>query len=69
MMFDGWYDENGKLITTSGTGTMIMDSSHVVEARWHQDYTVPVALIILLSLIVALKYRRGKSISKFRNVQ
>jgi hypothetical protein len=69
MVFDGWYDENGKLITTSRTGTMIMDSSHAIEARWHQDYTVPVAVIILLSLIAVLKYRRGKSTSEFRNVQ
>ena len=61
MMFDGWYDENGKLITTSRIGTMNMDSSHLIEARWHQDYIIPVAIIIvLLSLIAALIYRRGK---------
>lgn len=33
MMFDGWYDANGSLTTPSRNGTMIMDSSHVVEAR------------------------------------
>jgi len=61
MMFDGWYDENGKLITTSRTGTMNMDSSHLIEAHWHQDFMAPVAIIIvLLSLIAALIYRRGK---------
>jgi len=54
MTFDGWYDENGTLITTSRTGTMILDSSHVVEARWHRDYyTIPVVFLLLLSLIGA----------------
>ena len=56
MIFDGWYNENGTLITTSGNGTLIVDSSHVVEARWHQDYTVQVAIMIVLSLTAVFKY-------------
>ncbi len=60
MMFDGWYDANGSLITTSRNGTMLMDSSHVVEAHWHHDYTVPVVAIILLGLVTVFKYRMRK---------
>ena len=55
MMFDGWYT-NGSLIATSKNGTMIMDGSHVVEAHWHQDYTIPAVIVILLSLVAAPQY-------------
>jgi urea transporter len=60
MMFDGWYDTNGNLIATSRNGTMIMDGSHVVEARWHQDYTIPFVIVTLLTLVAAFKYGMRK---------
>jgi len=52
LKFDGWYDANGSLITPSGSGAILMNSSHVIEARWHQDYTVPVTIITLLGVAV-----------------
>ena len=66
LLFDGWYDANGTLLTTSGKGTIVMGSSHVVEARWHQDYTIPVvAATTLLSLVAAFKYRKkSKCVTK-----
>ena len=34
-VFDGWYDENGNLIATSATGSIVMDRSHILHAKYH----------------------------------
>ena len=34
-VLDGWYDENGNLITTSAKGSIVMDRPHTLQAKWH----------------------------------
>jgi len=52
--FGGWYDQNGTLKTTLGSGSIMMNSSHVLEARWHADYTLSYVAIIAVGLAVVL---------------
>jgi len=52
--FSGWYDQNGTLITNLGSGSIMMDSSHVLEARWHTDYTLLYIAIIAVGSGVVL---------------
>lgn len=33
-IFIGWYDENGNLITLFGSGSIVMDAPHTVEAKY-----------------------------------
>ena len=51
--FQGWYDR-GQLITTAGNGSIQMNSSHSIEARWYTNYAIPVALVI--SALILLSY-------------
>ena len=54
LAFSGWYDQNGTLITNLGSGSIIMNSSHVLTARWHADYTLLYVAIIAVGLAVIL---------------
>jgi hypothetical protein len=67
----GWY-ENGKLVTTSPNGTIIMNKPHSLETHWYPDYSVPlftlgavasVAVLILAVTIFGLRKRRQPHIS------
>ena len=51
--FQGWYD-NDQLMTVSETGSILMNASHSIQARWYGDYAVPVGLII--STLILLSY-------------
>lgn len=42
-VFDGWYDENGNLITTSAKGSIVMDRPHTLQAKWHLTTTASTA--------------------------
>ncbi len=51
--FDGWY-EDGVYRGTSSTISIVMDAPHMLQLRWHQDYTIPIAILILaLAALVA----------------
>jgi hypothetical protein len=61
--FQGWY-ENGQLITTSTTGTILMDQPHTLTAVWQVSYFIPATVtvvIIALVLAVFLILHRGKA--------
>ncbi len=59
-VFDGWY-KDGAYLTNSRTSSITMDGPHSLQARWHQDYTIPLGILILLSLLVlVLIYRRDR---------
>ena len=61
--FSGWYDQNGILITTLRNGSVVMNSSRVLEARWHADYTLPyiaVAIAVGLTVTLIVVYRCRK---------
>ena len=51
--FQGWYDHD-QLITTTGTGTIQMDASHSIQARWYDNYSIPAGLVI--SALILLCY-------------
>lgn len=62
--FQGWYDHN-QLISTTGTGSIQMNASHSIQARWYANYAIPAALVIstliLLSYaIVSYTYKRSQ---------
>ena len=63
-VFDGWYDENGNLITTSPTGSIVMDESHTLTAKWHETFQLPftlaVAAILIIFASVVLMFRARK---------
>jgi hypothetical protein len=66
--FQGWYD-NDQLITTSRTGSIQMNSPHLIRARWYANYTIPAALFIstlLLLCYALLTHERDPSHSKAR---
>ena len=50
MTFQGWF-ESGKLITTESSGSIEMNSPHMISAEWATDYSLP---IIFFGVIVAL---------------
>lgn len=61
LLFSGWYDRNGILITHQGRGSIVMNSSHVLEARWRADYTLPYVAIatgLVVLLFVVNRYRK-----------
>ena len=51
--FQGWYDHD-QLFTTAGTGTIQMDVSHSIQARWYDNYSIPGGLVI--SALILLCY-------------
>ena len=57
-IFVGWYDENGNLVTISGTGSIVMDSPHTLNARWLRlDYSIPIAIIVLLIILLRRRHK------------
>ena len=65
--FSGWYNQNGILITNLGSGSILMDSSHVLEARWHADYTLVYVAVITVGLVVVLfvVYSRKRRVRQY----
>jgi hypothetical protein len=62
MIFRGWYDEAGNLVTYAGTGSIVMDHSHSLEARWTRlDYAIPIAVLLLFSSVVIGIHRHNVS--------
>jgi len=53
LSFQGWY-ENGRLLTSSPTGSISMDNPHMLTAVWQVDYSTPAAIVVLTILVAAL---------------
>lgn len=68
MVFDGWYDESGNLVTTMQTGTILMDGAHILEARWQSYYLILGGGFILIMVLLAVisKRRSQKNVQMFR---
>jgi len=64
--FQGWYD-SGQLITTVGNGSIQMNSSHSIQARWYANYTIPAALVI--SALILLGYAMVSYMRKPRRLR
>jgi hypothetical protein len=59
-VFDGWY-RDGDHLTNSRSVSIVMDGPHSLQARWHLDYTIAIALLIAPGLlIVVLIYWRAR---------
>jgi len=60
--FQGWY-ENGKLLTNSSSGSIIMNEAHTLTVLWKPDYSLPITVItttvIVVTLILALVIRKS----------
>ena len=67
--FQGWYDHD-QLITTAGTGTIQMNASHSIQARWYDNYSIPAGLVIsaliLLCYAIVSHNRRHRGLTKRR---
>ena len=56
MIFVGWYNQDGALVTMWGSGSIVMDQPRSLEARWLTlDYFLPIALLALCALAVVLR--------------
>lgn len=61
MIFVGWHDETGNLVTVSGAGSIMMDGPHTLNGRWLRfDYVIPIALVMLLGITLVQAYRTNK---------
>ena len=64
--FDGGY-EDGSPLASSTKVSIVMDRSHALELRWHQDYTIPIAIVaslVLVALVAAVIVKRRSSKSE-----
>jgi hypothetical protein len=62
MVFEGWF-ENGQLKTTSNNATLQMNSPRTLTAEWTTDYTIPIAITIVLVaaiVVITVAFRRRK---------
>jgi hypothetical protein len=65
MIFDGWYDESGALVTTSQTGAILMNGPHILEARWQPNYIVlGGGFLLVITLVAVIPKRRSKAKSE-----
>ncbi len=55
LKFQGWY-ENGELLTDSTTGTVAMNRPHTLAAVWQADYSMPIAIVLGIAIILSLAY-------------
>lgn len=70
--FRGWYDHD-QLITKAGTGSIQMNSSHFIQARWYANYSIPAGLVIsaliLLSYAIVSRSRRTSELKTRRRTR
>ncbi|MGO9645897.1 MAG: hypothetical protein ACLPY5_14270 [Candidatus Bathyarchaeia archaeon] len=60
--FVGWYDESGNLITTSTSGTILMDAPHTVVPEWRVNYAIIATYAALVIAVVfgVIFWRRSR---------
>jgi len=62
-VFTGWY-ENGKMVTSSVSGSFVVDGPRELDAQWQPDVTQPVTILIFLAaaaIVVWLLFRRKRN--------
>jgi len=52
-IFQGWY-EDGHPITTSSTGSIVMDSANTITAQWGLDYVLLGTVIAVIAVVTVL---------------
>src|SRR5208282_4343431 len=62
IIFVGWYDESGNLITTSTSGTILMDGPHTLMPEWRVNYALiaTYAALVIAIASVAIFWRRSR---------
>ena len=60
--FVGWYDESGNLITTSTSGTILMDAPSTVVPEWRMNYAIIATYAALVIAVVfgVIFWRRSR---------
>jgi hypothetical protein len=59
MIFVGWYNQDGALVTPWGSGSIVMEKPNIIEERWlTMDYFIPIALTVLFALVIVARLRR-----------
>jgi hypothetical protein len=53
--FQGFY-ENGQLVTSQSSGTIMMDTPHTLNAVWQVDYTTPAIILIGIIIVIILGF-------------
>jgi len=70
LTFQSWY-ENGKSITNSPSGSIVMDEAHTLTVVWQPDYLMPITIIVIpiivMALILALAIRKRADSGKADN--
>jgi hypothetical protein len=69
IIFVGWFDESGNLITTATSGTISMDAPHTVVPEWRVNYALIAAYAVLVIAIasVGVFWRRSRRKSSKRH--
>jgi hypothetical protein len=53
LRFQAW-EQDGKFLSNSSVGLIIMDKPHVLTVLWRGDYTMPIIVIAALAIVIAL---------------
>jgi len=62
MIFVGWYNQDGALVTHWGSGSIVMEGPNILEEHWlTMDYFIPIALTTLFALVVVARLRSKES--------
>ncbi len=62
MVFGGWF-ENGKLVTSSTSGSFVVNGPRELDGQWQPDVTLPITILIFIAVAgvaVLLVYRRKR---------
>ena len=58
MLFIGWYNQNGRFVTGSGAGSIVMEGPNTLVARWVTlNYLIPIILAALSVLTIVSRCR------------
>jgi len=56
MIFVGWHDENGGMVDSGGSGSIVMDGPNALEARWLTlNYLIPSIVLVLFGFVYVFK--------------
>jgi hypothetical protein len=64
-VFTGWY-ENGKPVTSSASGSTVVDGPNELDAKWQPDVTQPITILLSIAIagvVVWLLYRRRSNVT------
>jgi hypothetical protein len=69
IIFVGWFDESGNLITTSTSGTILMDAPHTVVPEWRVNYALiaTYAALVIAIAFLGIFWRRSRKKSGKRH--